>query len=107
MKAHTLLKNVATVMGAGALVLALGACGHQPLASSQNSGQIRTEASAQEQPTPPGEVVGSAPAPANTQGAAAAPSTPAVISGPAVVDNSGNVYRSSAQGSSGNASSVG
>ncbi len=107
MKAHTLLKNVATVFGAGALVLALGACTHQPLTAGQNSGQIRTEAAAQEQPTPPSQVVGSAPAPANTQGAKPAPSTPAIISGPAVVDNSGNTYTSSAQGSSGNASSVG
>ena len=107
MKAHALLTKIAAGFGTAALALAVGACSHHAATEGQNSGQIRTEAAAQTQPQSSEQVVGTAPAPANTQGAAAAPSTPAVISGPAVVDNSGNAYTSSAQGASGNAASVG
>lgn len=107
MKAHTLWTKVAAGLGAATLALAVGACSHQPATAGQNSGQIRTEAAAQQQPQAPEQVVGSAPAPANTQAATPAPSTPAIISGPAVVDNSGNTYTSSSVGSAGNASSVG
>jgi hypothetical protein len=107
MKEHTLLTKVAAGLGTAAVALALGACSHQPLTSDQNSGQIRTEAAVQQQPQHAAQVIGTTPAPANTQGSTAAPSTPAVISGPAVVDHSGNTYTSSSVGSAGNSSSTG
>ncbi len=105
MKAHTLLTKAAAGLSAAALTLALGACSHHNAVAGQDSGEIRTEQAAQQQATAD-QTVGTAPAPANAQGVAA-PSTPAIISGPAKVDNSGNVYTSSSVGSTGNASATG
>jgi hypothetical protein len=69
--------------GAAALVLALGACSHAAsTTTASDSGEIRTQG----QPTG---------------------TTAAVMSGPAVVDQSGNIYSSSAAGGAGNAASVG
>jgi len=108
MKAHTLFTKAAASIGSVALAFALSACSHHnSLAenSGQQAGEIRTEQTAQQQATS-GEVLGTAPAPANAQGVSA-PSTPAIISGPAAVDSSGRVYTSSSVGSAGNASNVG
>jgi len=108
MKAHTLFTKAAASIGSVALAFALSACSHHnSLAenSGQQAGEIRTEQTAQQQASS-GEVLGTAPAPANAQGVSA-PSTPAVISGPAAVDSSGRVYTSSSVGSAGNASNVG
>ncbi|HYS52996.1 MAG TPA: hypothetical protein VER58_04425 [Thermoanaerobaculia bacterium] len=106
MKAHTLLTKAAAGLGAVALTLAMGACSHsKSVAENQTTGEIRTEQASQQQASS-GAVLGTAPAPANAQGVSA-PSTPAVISGPAAVDNSGRVYTSSSVGSAGNASSTG
>src|SRR5205814_6837250 len=85
------------------------ACSHHTSMAEQagqNAGEIRTEQTAQSNPTSGGEVLGTAPAPANTQGQSN-PGTPAVISGPAAVDSSGRVYTSSSVGSAGNASATG
>ena len=108
MKAHTLLTKVAAGLSAVALTLAMGACSHSRTVTettSQQTGEIRTEQTSQQQASS-GEVLGTAPAPANAQGVST-PSTPAIISGPAAVDNSGRVYTSSSVGSAGNASSTG
>lgn len=105
MKAQQLFKKAAAGLGTVALTLALGACSHTPLAQQTDSGQIRTEQSAQSQATS-GNTVATAPAPSNAQGVTTS-ETPAIISGPAKVDNSGRVYTSSAVGSTGNASSTG
>jgi len=106
MKAQTLLKKAAAGLGTVALALAMSACSHHTtLAEGQTTGQIRTEQTSQVQSSS-GEVIGTAPAPANAQGTTAA-STPAVISGPAAVDSTGRVYTSSSVGSAGNASSTG
>ena len=105
MKAQQLFKKAAAGLGTVALTLALGACSHTPLAQQTDSGQIRTEQSAQAQATS-GNTVATAPAPSNAQGVTTN-ETPAIISGPAKVDNSGRVYTSSAVGSTGNASSTG
>lgn len=106
MKAHQLFKKAAAGLGTVAFTLALGACSHTPLAQQTDSGQIRTEQSAQDQATS-GNIVATAPAPSNAQGVSSANDTPAVISGPAKVDNTGRVYTSSAVGSTGNSSSTG
>ena len=105
MKAQTLFTKAAAGLSTVALALAMTACSTHKVAAGQDSGEIRTEQAAQQQATP-AQSVGEAPAPANTQGAAA-PSTPAIISGPAKVDNSGRVYTSSSVGSTGNASATG
>ena len=105
MKAHTLLTKVAAGLGSAVFALALGACSHHSLATGQDSGEIRTEQSAQNQATT-GNTIANAPAPSNAQGVSE-PSTPAIISGPAKVDNSGRVYTSSSVGSTGNASATG
>ncbi|PYQ49078.1 MAG: hypothetical protein DMF59_14395 [Acidobacteria bacterium] len=108
MKAHTLLTKAAAGLSAVALTLAMGACSHSRTVTettSQQTGEIRTEQTSQQQASS-GEVLGTAPAPSNAQGVSA-PSTPAIISGPAAVDNSGRVYTSSSVGSAGNASSTG
>jgi len=109
MKAHTLLTKAATGLGTVALALTLGACSHTPLAKSGQGdyGTLRTEQSAQQNDATPGNTVASAPAPSNTQGTSANPGTPAIISGPAKVDNTGRVYTSSSVGSTGNASATG
>src|SRR5579859_7441187 len=96
MKATTLWTKAAAGLGTVALVAMMSACSHHSLVqtSDQTTGEIRTEASAQQNDATPGNTLGTAPAPANAQ-TASAPSTPAVISGPATVDNSGRVYTSS------------
>lgn len=108
MKADTLLKKTTATFGAAALALALGACStHRAVdTTAQTTGEIRTEQASQAQVTTNDQVLGTAAAPANTQGAVA-PSTPAVISGPAAVDKSGNLYTSSAVGAAGNGSGTG
>lgn len=105
MKAHTLLTKAAAGLGTVAFALVLGACSHHSLATGQDSGEIRTEQAAQQQATS-GNTIANAPAPSNAQGVSE-PSTPAIISGPAKVDNSGRVYTSSSTGSTGNASATG
>jgi hypothetical protein len=108
MKAQTLLTKAAAGLGTVALALAMSACSHnQSVAQSagQTTGEIRTEQASQQQASS-GQVLGTAPAPANAQGTTA-PSAPAVISGPAAVDSTGRVYTSSSVGSAGNASGTG
>jgi hypothetical protein len=106
MKAQTLLTKAVAGLGTVALALAMSACSHHTtLAEGQTAGQIRTEQTSQVQSSS-GEVIGTAPAPANAQGTTAV-STPAVISGPAAVDSTGRVYTSSSVGSAGNASATG
>jgi hypothetical protein len=105
MKAQTLFTKAAAGLSTVALTLALGACTTHKLATGQDSGEIRTEQASQQQATS-AQAIGEAPAPANTQGAAAT-STPAVISGPAKVDSSGRAYTSSSTGGSGNGSATG
>ena len=109
MKAHTLWTKAAAGLGSVALALTLGACSHTPLAQSGQGdyGTLRTEQAAQQNEATPGNTVATAPAPSNTQDAAGNPGTPAIISGPAKVDNSGRVYTSSSVGSTGNASATG
>src|ERR1043166_5752208 len=108
MKADTLLKKTTATLGAAALAIALGACStHRAVdTTAQTTGEVRTEQASQNQVTTNDQVLGTTAAPANTQGAVA-PSTPAVISGPAAVDKSGNLYSSSAVGSAGNGSGTG
>jgi hypothetical protein len=105
MKEQTLTTKVAAGLSTVVLALAVSACSTHKLAAGTDSGEIRTEQSAQQNVTP-AQAIGEAPAPANTQGAAAT-STPAVISGPAKVDSTGRAYTSSSTGGSGNASAVG
>jgi len=105
MKTGTFLNKVGAGLSAAILTVALSACAHHSATEGQDYGQVRTEASAS-QSTSSDQVVGSAPAPSNAQGVEGA-STPAVISGPAKVDNSGRAYTSSAVGSTGNASATG
>lgn len=106
MKAQTLLTKAAAGLSAAVLTVALGACSHQKLAAGQDSGEIRTEQTAQQQATS-GNTIASAPAPSNAQGTSGGTQTPAIISGPAKVDNSGRLYTSSSVGSTGNASATG
>jgi hypothetical protein len=108
MKAHSLFSKTAAGIGSLALAFAMTACSHHSSMAEQagqNTGEIRTEAATTQSSS--GEVLGTAPAPANTQGTVSNPGTPAIISGPAAVDNSGRVYTSSSVGSAGNASAVG
>jgi hypothetical protein len=107
MKADTLLKKTTATVGAAVLTLAMGACStHRAVdTTAQTTGEIRTEQASQAQASS-GETLGTVPAPTNMQGAVA-PSTPAVISGPAAVDKSGNAYTSSSVGSAGNGSGTG
>jgi len=106
MKADTLFTKAAAGLSTVALALALSACSsHTKLATGTDAGEIRTEQAAQQQATS-GNTIAEAPAPANTQGATVT-QTPAIISGPAKVDNSGRVYTSSSVGSTGNASGTG
>ena len=107
MKADTLLKKTTATLGAAVLTVALGACSTHRVVdtTAQTTGEIRTEQAANNN-TSGGETLGTVAAPANTQGAATT-STPAVISGPAAVDKSGNLYTSSAVGSAGNGSGTG
>src|ERR1700694_3909124 len=105
MKEQTLITKVAAGLSTVVLALAVSACSTHKLAAGTDSGENRTEQAAQQNVTP-AQVLGEAPPPANTQGAAAT-STPAVISGPAAVDSTGRAYTSSSTGGSGNASATG
>jgi hypothetical protein len=107
MKADTLLKKTTAALGAAVLTVAMVACStHRAVdTTAQTTGEIRTEAAANNN-TSSGETLGTVAAPANAQGVSA-PSTPAVISGPAAVDKSGNAYTSSSVGSAGNGSGTG
>src|SRR5205814_7556941 len=81
------------------------ACSHHSALAGVDSGEIRTDQTAQQQASPD-QVIATAPAPSNAQGTTVT-TTPAIISGPAKVDNSGRVYTSSSVGSTGNASGTG
>ena len=107
MKADTLFKKTTATLGATVLAVALGACStHRAVdTTAQTTGEIRTEQSATTQATSD-QTLGTVAAPANAQGVSA-PSTPAVISGPAAVDKSGNAYTSSSVGAAGNGSGTG
>ena len=104
MRTESILKKAVAGLGSAALVIAMSACAHHDVAADQGYGQIRTEAPATADAATPR----SPPfrAPANTEGVATSP-TPAVISGPAAVDNSGRAYTSSSAGGTGNGSSIG
>src|SRR5260370_12468302 len=94
MKAQTLLTKAAAGLGTVALALAMSACSHNTtLAESagQTTGEIRTEQTAQQQPTSSGKILGTAPAPANAQGTTAS-GTPAYIHGPPPVYPASLVY---------------
>ena len=107
MKANTLLKKTTATLGATALAIALSACStHRAVdTTAQTTGETRTE-NAANTTNSGGETLGTVAAPANAQGVSA-PSTPAVISGPAAVDKSGNAYTSSSVGAAGNGSGTG
>ena len=106
MNKQKLLKKVAVSISAATLALALGACAHHSATAGQDYGQVRPEASATTQSTPSDQVIGQAPAPTNAQNTTGA-AAPAIIPGPAKVDNSGNAYTSSSVGSAGNGSATG
>lgn len=105
MKANTLFTKAAAGFGTVALALTLSACSTHSATEGQDYGQIRTEKAAIEQ-TPSDQVIATAPAPSNAQGVEFA-AAPAVIPGPAKVDDTGRVYTSSSAGGSGNASATG
>jgi hypothetical protein len=104
MRTESILKKAVAGLGSAALVIAMSACAHHDVAADQGYGQIRTEAPATADNS--GATVATVPAPVNTEGVATSP-TPAVISGPAAVDNSGRAYTSSSAGGTGNGSAVG
>ena len=101
MRTESILKKAVAGLGSAALVIAMSACAHHDVAADQGYGQIRTEAPATADNSR--TTVATVPAPVNTEGVATSP-TPAVISGPAAVDNSGRAYTSSSAGGNGNAS---
>ena len=105
MKTETFLKKVSAGLSVAILIVAVSACAHHKATEGADYGQVRTEASAT-QSTSSDQVVGTAPAPSNAQGVEQT-TTPAIISGPAKVDDSGRAYTSSSAGGSGNASSTG
>jgi hypothetical protein len=105
-KMKTFLKKLAACIGTAALATALTACASHKATADQDYGQIRTEQTAQQSNTSSDQVVGTAPAPSNAAGVASS-STPAAISGPAKVDDSGRAYTSSSVGSAGNGSGIG
>jgi hypothetical protein len=106
MRTEIFLKKAVAGLGSAALVIAMSACAHHDVAAdAQGYGQIRTEAPATADNSS-GATVGTVQAPANTEGVGTS-STPAVISGPAAVDNSGRAYTSSAVGATGNGSGIG
>ncbi len=105
MNTKRILKKVAVSMGAATLVLAMSACASHSATAGTDYGQVRTEAAAQ-QNTSSDQAVGTAPAPVNAQNVTS-PSSPAIIPGPAKVDNSGAAYTSSSVGSAGNGSATG
>lgn len=104
MRKETILKKVVAGIGSAALAITLSACAHHDVAKDQGYGQIRTDGSATTDNS--GTSVGTAVVPNNTAGAGAT-STPAVLSGPAAVDNTGRAYTSSSAGGTGNASVIG
>jgi hypothetical protein len=105
-KMKTFLKKLAACIGTAALATAMTACASHKATADQDYGQIRTEQTAQQSNTSSDQVVGTAPAPSNAAGVASS-STPAAISGPAKVDDSGRAYTSSSVGSAGNGSGIG
>lgn len=105
MKTETFLRKLSIVLTAAILIVGVTACASHKATTGTDYGQVRTEASST-QSTSSDQVVGTAPAPANAQNVEGA-TTPAIISGPAKVDNSGRAYTSSSQGSAGNGSGTG
>src|SRR5262245_56101705 len=105
MKTETFLRKLGVGLSAAILIIGVAACAHHSATEGTDYGQVRTEASSS-QPTSSEQVVGTTPAPSNTQNVEGS-TTPAVISGPAKVDSSGRAYTSSSQGSTGNASGTG
>lgn len=105
MNTKKILNKVAVSIGAATLVLAMSACASHSATAGTDYGQVRTEAAAQ-QNTSNDQTVGTAPAPSNAQNVSS-PSGPAMIPGPAKVDNSGAAYTSSSVGSAGNGSATG
>ncbi len=103
MRTETFLRKAVAGLGSAALVITLSACAHHDVATDQY-GQIRTESPATADGS--GKTVATVSAPNNTAGAGSS-STPAVISGPAAVDNSGRAYTSSSAGGAGNGSGIG
>ena len=101
MRTETILKKAVAGLGSAALVIAMSACAHHDVAADQGYGQIRTEAPATADSS--GTTGRHRPAPANAEGVGTS-TTPAVISGPAAVDNSGRAYTSSSAGGAGNGS---
>src|SRR5437762_3434480 len=97
MKTKTFLEKVSAVLSVAILIVAVSACAHHKVAEGTDYGQVRTEASST-QSTSSDQVVGTVPAPANAQNVEGT-TTPAVIPGPAKVDNSGRAYTSSSVGS--------
>ncbi len=104
MRTETFVKKAVAGLGSAALAIALTACAHHDLAADNGYGQIRTETPATADSS--GTTVATVQAPANTAGVGTSP-TPAVISGPAAVDNTGRAYTSSSSGGSGNGSGIG
>jgi hypothetical protein len=104
MRTESILKKAVAGLGSAALVIAMSACAHHDVAADQGYGQIRTEAPATADAS--GTTVATVPAPVNTEGVGTSP-TPAVISGPAAVDNTGRAYTSSSAGGTGNGSVIG
>lgn len=105
MNTQKLPKRIAVSIGAATLALAVVACAHHSATVGDDYGQVRTDAVAQKDVTHD-QVIGTMPAPSNTQNGTSS-STPAVIPGPAKVDNSGAAYTSSSSGGSGNGSLTG
>src|SRR5437867_3517206 len=105
MKTETFLRKLSIVLTAAILIVGVSACTHHKAMEGTDYGQVRTEASSS-QSTSSDQVVGTAPAPANAQNVEGS-TTPAIISGPAKVDNTGRAYTSSSVGSAGNASGTG
>ena len=86
MKTETFLRKLSVVLTAAILVVGVTACASHKATAGTDYGQVRTEASSS-QSTSSDQVVGTAPAPANAQNVEGSTTTPAVISGPAKVDN--------------------
>jgi len=105
MKTETFLRKLSVVLTAAILIVGVSACAHHSATEGTDYGQVRTEASSS-QSTSSDQVVGTAPAPANAQNVEGS-TTPAIISGPAKVDNTGRAYTSSSVGSAGNGSGTG
>ena len=105
MKTETFLRKLSVVLTAAILIVGVTACAHHKATEGTDYGQVRTEASST-QSTSSDQVVGTAPAPANAQNVEGS-TTPAIISGPAKVDDTGRAYTSSSVGSAGNGSGTG